>query len=192
MSHPHCGPPNIRQRKGFSMKAFVTSVAAVAIGLTVIGTSQAAGRSAPASRGGHQGYANYHLSHGKKFEHGYFYEGKYHQHWSYSYLDKRYGTYLYYDPCCYSFYYYCAPKACYYPVSYCPYQTYCWNEPAYFTPSAPPATPAPEPLVKVTVTNTANAVNNSSGVVAPVPVAPAVPVVPAAPGRPAPMPRADS
>src|SRR5947209_6873501 len=140
------------------MKAFLTGVAAVVLGLTVLGTSEAAGRGGPVSQGsragnfsshvghagvGHQGFHNYHLSHGKKFSHGYFYEGKYHQHWSYSYFDKRYGSYLYYDPCCYSYYYYCAPKACYYPVSYCPYQTYCWNEPAYFTPSAAPVAVAP-------------------------------------------------
>jgi len=87
----------------------------VVLGLAVIGTSQAAGHGSPVSRGGHQGYANYHLADGRTFEHGYFYEGKYHKHWSYSYWDKRYGSYLYYDPCC-SSYCYRAPKARNYPV----------------------------------------------------------------------------
>jgi hypothetical protein len=80
--------------------------------------------------------SNYHAMNAKKFEHGYYYPGKNYNHWSYHCWDKRYGCNVYYDPgfCCY--YYYCVPDCCYYPVSYCPYQRYCFDNPA---PSAAPS-----------------------------------------------------
>jgi hypothetical protein len=70
--------------------------------------------------------SNYHLKYGTKFSHGYFYKGKYHNHWSYCCYDFRYCCDIFWDPCCYCWYYYCVPADCYYPVSYCPYRTYCW------------------------------------------------------------------
>jgi len=82
---------------------------------------------------------------------------------------------------CSSYYYYSAPASCYYPVSYCPSRTYSYNEPAYYPPTTAPAAIAPVPLVKVNVTNTATAVNNSPGLAT-------IPVGPVGPGGPGPMP----
>jgi hypothetical protein len=72
-------------------------------------------------------YVNYHQNYGTRFAHGYFYSGRSHNHWSYSRYDSRYGCTCYYDPCCSCWYYWCEPVSCYYPVTYCPYQTYCWE-----------------------------------------------------------------
>jgi hypothetical protein len=58
-----------------------------------------------------------------------FYHGTHHHHWSYTYWDSRYGCYMYWDPYYTCYYYYCVPAASYYPVSYCPYNTYCWQQP---------------------------------------------------------------
>lgn len=85
------------------------------------------------------GPTNYHLTFGKKFEHGYYYPGKSHSHWSYWCWDKRYGCNLYYDPCLCCYYYFCVPDGCYYPVTYCPYKSYCCTTPAVST-YAPTAT----------------------------------------------------
>src|SRR5262249_36904819 len=70
--------------------------------------------------------SNYHLKYGTKFSQGYYYKGKHHDHWSYCRFDHRYGCDIYWDPCCYCWYYYCLPSDCYFPVSYCRYRTYCW------------------------------------------------------------------
>ena len=67
---------------------------------------------------------NYHLQHGTKFEHGYFYKGKNHQHWGETRFDRRYGCNCYWDSCLSTWYYWCERDVCYYPVSYCPYHTY--------------------------------------------------------------------
>jgi hypothetical protein len=137
------------------MKRLLTSVALVALGLAVPGSAQAAGKGSshnsgsngsgthhpnmsvsyhgPTSRGsgnwspGKSG--SYFTSHARKFEHGYYYSGRYHNHWSYHCWDWRYGCRLYYDPglCCY--FYYCVPDNCYYPVTYCPYHRYAWSAP---------------------------------------------------------------
>jgi hypothetical protein len=99
-------------------------------------------------------YANYHQTYGTRFAYGYFYRGRNHSHWSYQRWDARYGCYCYYDPCCTSWYYWCEPASCYYPVSYCPYQTYCWNtpvvEPAYTQPAAVQVPSSPSPNVPPT------------------------------------------
>jgi hypothetical protein len=75
----------------------------------------------------HGRYANYHQNYGTRFAHGYFYSGRNHNHWSYTRFDSRYGCTCYYDPGCSCWYYWCEPVSCYYPVTYCPYQTYCWE-----------------------------------------------------------------
>jgi hypothetical protein len=67
---------------------------------------------------------NYHLQHGTKFEHGYFYKGKNHQHWGETRFDHRYGCNIYWDSCLSIWFYWCERDICYYPVSYCPYRTY--------------------------------------------------------------------
>jgi hypothetical protein len=124
------------------MKRLMLSMAAMALGLTVASSVEAGnGESGRSSRSSHSGSyssqgqtghstgshdkrSDYHFTHAKKFEHGRYYPGKNHNHWSYRCWDRRYGCYLYYDPglCCY--YYYCVPDDCYYPVSYCPYRSY--------------------------------------------------------------------
>jgi hypothetical protein len=99
-------------------------------------------------------YANYHQTYGTRFAYGYFYRGRNHAHWSYQRWDARYGCNCYYDPCCTCWYYWCEPASCYYPVSYCPYQTYCWNtpvvEPAYTQPAAVQVPSSPSPNVPPT------------------------------------------
>ena len=84
------------------------------------------------SHGSHANYNNgrsfnhnYHTTHGTRFQHGYFYRGHSHSHWTYQRYDSRYGCVCYYDPCCSCWYYWCEPASCYYPVTYCPYPTYC-------------------------------------------------------------------
>jgi len=69
---------------------------------------------------------NYHLQHGNKFSQGYFYKGKQHTHWTSRSYNKQYGCWTYYCPSTRCSYYWCEPACCYYPVSYCPYKTYCW------------------------------------------------------------------
>ena len=93
-------------------------------------------------------YANYNLTYGTRFAQGYYYSGRNHNHWSYCRYDARYGCNCYYDPCCSSWYYWCEPASCYYPVTYCPYRTYCWptevaqpvyvqSQPTYVQPQQP-------------------------------------------------------
>ena len=67
---------------------------------------------------------DYHLKHGHKFKYGYYYPGYKHYHWDRCHWDKNYGCWLYHDPCCLKWYYWCAPHYCYYPVEYCPIKTY--------------------------------------------------------------------
>jgi hypothetical protein len=90
-------------------------------------------------------FNNYIQKFGTKFEHGYFYSGKYHDHWSHYCWYPSYGCYLYYDPCVYSWYYWCAPAYCYYPVSYVPYGTYAPAENAAPIQGAPAGVPAGQP-----------------------------------------------
>jgi hypothetical protein len=75
----------------------------------------------------HGNVSNYHQTNGTKFAQGYFYKGKQHTHWTSHRWDSRYGCECYFDPCCNCWYYWCQPASCYYPVTYCPYQTYCWT-----------------------------------------------------------------
>jgi hypothetical protein len=62
---------------------------------------------------------------GVKFANGFLYKGKNHHHWGPIRWDLRYGCYCYWDPCVLVWYYWCEQDDCYYPVSYCPYRTYC-------------------------------------------------------------------
>ena len=82
-------------------------------------------------------FNNYHMKNGTKFSHGYYYKGQYHNHWSKYCWNSSYGCYLYYDPCCFSWYYWCPVAFCYYPVSYCPYGTYYWGTEVVATADAP-------------------------------------------------------
>ena len=67
---------------------------------------------------------DYHLRYGVKFEHGYFYEGFEHNHWSKIYFNNIYGCKIYFDPYTRVEYYWCLPDHRFYPVSYKPYGKY--------------------------------------------------------------------
>jgi hypothetical protein len=82
----------------------------------------------------------YHQQHGTKFSHGYSYRGRYHNHWHHRQWDSRYGTYLFWDRGLRTWYYWCQPDDCYYPISYVPYQRYSWE-----TTPAPSPEPTPTP-----------------------------------------------
>jgi hypothetical protein len=63
------------------------------------------------------GYKGY----GRKFKYGYYYQGKQHRHWSKWYYSSTYKCPIYWCGSTSAWYYWCAPKACYYPVSYVSY-----------------------------------------------------------------------
>lgn len=93
-------------------------------------------------------FKDYHLKYGKKFDHGTYYCGFHHKHWVSCVWNKSCGCYCYFDPCCWSWYYWCAPDCCYYPVSYCPYKCYCWSK---VVECCEPCIPVCEPPVCVPV-----------------------------------------
>jgi hypothetical protein len=126
------------------MRRFVLIVAALALGLAMVGTAEAASRGG--SRGGSH---NYHLSHGTKFKGGYFYKGKNHYHWSYRYWWGKYGCYSYYCPSTCCWYYWYPQDNCYYPCSYIR--------------SATPVAEAAPAGVATGVTQIVNVNNNSPG-----------------------------
>src|SRR5262249_47895718 len=70
-----------------------------------------------------ESYRGYHLSHGTRFEHGYYFSGRLHKHWTKRYWHNAYGCYVYYCPSTKCEYYWCLPDNRYYPVSYVPYKT---------------------------------------------------------------------
>jgi hypothetical protein len=72
--------------------------------------------------------AHYHLKHGHKFAHGYYFSGKHHRHWQYRIWDAYYGTFIYWCPNTLVYYYWCEPCARFNPVTYCPHGTYSWTD----------------------------------------------------------------
>jgi len=93
-------------------------------------------------------FGNYHLTHGTRFQNGYFYRGRNHNHWAYWYWDRGYGCNLFWDPYVCSFYYWCAPQGGYYPLSYCPYNTYSWEDSGDVVPPVVPNAGALPPPVQ--------------------------------------------
>jgi len=77
--------------------------------------------------GNHGNFIDYRLRVGIHFEHGIYYKGKVHPHWAHCRYDARYGCDCYWDPCSLTWYYWCEPDLCYYPVTYVPYRTYSWR-----------------------------------------------------------------
>lgn len=69
---------------------------------------------------------DYHLHHGRKFQHGYYYKGQHHRHWTQSCWLPKYGCHCHWCPCTCVWYYWCVPDECYYPIDYCPYGSYVW------------------------------------------------------------------
>lgn len=55
---------------------------------------------------------------------GYCYEGFYHNHWHSSRWNADHGCWMHFDRGVNSWYYWCAPDRCYYPVSYKPYNSF--------------------------------------------------------------------
>ncbi len=69
-------------------------------------------------------FKDYHLTHATKFDKGYCYKGKWHDHWQCTCWRPDYGCNLYFCPSVRVWYYWCEPDDCYYPVDYCPYGTF--------------------------------------------------------------------
>jgi len=136
------------------MKRVILSVVAAALILALGAGVEAApksgspkGSNSYASKGSFHDFHNYHLTHGTKFEDGYFYKGKEHRHWTYRYWYSKYGCYSYYCPSTSCWYYYYPREDCYYPIS-------------YITSATPVAEPAPVG-VPTGVTQIVNVTNNS-------------------------------
>jgi hypothetical protein len=109
------------------MKAIVLTLATAALTLALSSAAQANPKPGhgPAKTGStSSSFKDYHMSHGTKFEHGYFYKGKNHEHWGEIRFDHRYNTRIYFDRGLERWFYWCERDVCYYPVTYCPYRTY--------------------------------------------------------------------
>jgi hypothetical protein len=61
---------------------------------------------------------NYHMTHGRSFSHGTFYEGRNHYHWTHYTWWPRFGCYAYWCPSTSCYYYWSETASRYYPVSY--------------------------------------------------------------------------
>ena len=88
---------------------------------------------------------NYHLVYGHAFKYGYWYSGWNHAHWSLIQWSPGYGCYIYFDPYCGLWFYWCAPHYRYYPVTYCPLGIYVFP---YVANPQPPVGPIPAPPVQ--------------------------------------------
>ena len=109
----------------------------------VSGTSKGTGANSGKGTGSGKGQ----LGSGKgiRFAHGIYYRGHDHNHWGARRFDSRYGCECYWDPYVSEWYYWCEPDACYYPVSYCPYQCYTCSAPvAVPVETAEPGQPDPQ------------------------------------------------
>jgi hypothetical protein len=129
------------------MKRFLLSAAVAALVLGPASRTEAAGRggqghgkghgdthgksygpSGSRHGDGHRGYGHgdgrgkgstgYHLRHGHKFSHGYYYRGRDHGHWTHRRYWPKYHTTCYWDPGTRGWYYWSPAQACYYPISY--------------------------------------------------------------------------
>ena len=69
---------------------------------------------------------DYNLKFGKKYDFGWCYKGKYHDHWTCCCWLDECGCTCYWCPCTLVWYYYCVPDDCWYPVTYYPYGVYVW------------------------------------------------------------------
>ncbi|HEY7153698.1 MAG TPA: hypothetical protein VH575_07045 [Gemmataceae bacterium] len=63
------------------------------------------------------GVNSYVSKYGTKFSHGYYFNAR-NFYWNSRYWSSRYGCYCYWSPYVNSWYYWCAPQSCYYPISY--------------------------------------------------------------------------
>ena len=85
-------------------------------------TMTSGGRTAGSYRNGenlgNKGPGDYHRTHGHRFSHGYFYEGRRHSHWTDYRWSRSFGCYTYFCPSTTCWYYWSEPTQCYYPMSY--------------------------------------------------------------------------
>jgi hypothetical protein len=150
------------------MKTILLTLAATALTLIATSASQASPKASPAhSESGsmHTNFKDYHLSHGTKFDHGFFYKGKNHEHWGETRFDHRFGCNVYWDRGLATWFYWCERDICFYPVSYCPYRTYV----------CPPIVAEPaRPIIRPLVVEPVRPVAAPVPVAAPAPVAPTV------------------
>jgi hypothetical protein len=56
--------------------------------------------------------------HGRHFKHGWYYAGRHHRHWAWSYYNPRWRTTFYFDPAVETYFYWYAPLGRFYPESY--------------------------------------------------------------------------
>jgi hypothetical protein len=138
--------------KELSMKRFILSLLVGALVLAVVPAIQAKGGSSKGGSGskgsGNKGsnqqvhkdrdrnhdrdrdrrsdrdHDRYYLTHGTKASFGWYFKGKNHNHWSSWRWSSKYGCKCYFDRGCGSWFYFCVPDDCYYPVTYCPYGKY--------------------------------------------------------------------
>ena len=89
---------------------------------------------------------NYHLQHGTRFQHGYYYRGHSHNHWGLVRFDPRYGCDCFWDPYVLAWFYWCERDICYYPVSYVPYRTYVFPQVVVGPQSTLPVAVMPQPV----------------------------------------------
>jgi hypothetical protein len=128
------------------MKTILLTLAATTLTLVAVPATQATPKASPgSSKAGsmHANFKDYHLSHGTKFEHGFYYKGKNHEHWGETRFDNRFGCKVYWDRGLAAWYYWCERDICFYPVSYCPHRTYVCPPPIIVE----PVRPSPRPVV---------------------------------------------
>jgi hypothetical protein len=58
----------------------------------------------------------YYREYGYRFRYGTYYRGRWHRNFSYRYFDRRWRVPFYWEPSARAWYYWYAPKKCYYPV----------------------------------------------------------------------------
>jgi len=63
-------------------------------------------------------HKGYHSKHGVRFSHGFYYSGRHHNHWTWSYYSRSYKARFFYSPGARSWYYWHGPSRRYYPTSY--------------------------------------------------------------------------
>jgi hypothetical protein len=72
----------------------------------------------PVGKGSMFSSPKYHLTHGTKFSHGYYFKGREHRHFRYRYWHHHRHHYMYYYPGTHGWYYWSGKRNAYYPMSY--------------------------------------------------------------------------
>lgn len=63
-----------------------------------------------------------------KHKWGYGYKGFAWNHWAKHQWSVKHNTYCYFNPHVGGWYYWCQPDGCWYPITYCPYGVYNWED----------------------------------------------------------------